>query len=241
MLINKIKNYLKGQNKLPYQDVWVNGSHYPGLIKTRRLFYSLDILKELPGKTFTDLGCNRGGLVFLAEENGASSSTGVDIDPAMIRNAKEIVENENAKSVFINEDILNYVNSMEPADFVTCMSVFRHLYTQLMTKHDSSFVIPKTYLTYKSMDILIRQNVNDPIEVTEGFNNAISKMMDNAKTRFICAFNDNSGLIARRPDEVADYFRSLHPRADIIETYVYDYTKPKYIIVNIKMKPPEAK
>ncbi len=236
MLLKKIKTYLKPQNQLPYQDVWFRGSHYPGQIKTRRLFYSLDILKELPGKTLVDLGCNRGGLVFLAEENGAAISTGVDINPVMIKNAKGIAKRENAKSIFINEDIFDFVNRMEPADFVTCMSVFRHLYRQLMSKNDSSFVVPKTYLTYKSMDVLIRQDIGDPVEVVEGFNSVIKKMMGNAKNRFICAFNDNSGLVARRPFEVETFFKSLHPRVETVETYVYDYTKPKYIVVNIKMK-----
>ena len=87
MLINKITNRLKRQKELPYQDVCFKGSHYPGQIKTMRLFYSLDILNELHGKEFPDLGYNWGRLVFLAEESGTLSSTGVDIDPAMIHNA----------------------------------------------------------------------------------------------------------------------------------------------------------
>jgi len=234
--LNKIRSWINGRPRLPYQDVWFRGSHYPGLIKTRRLFYSLDILNELPGATFTDLGCNRGGLVFLAEENGAAVTTGVDIDPVMIGNAKEIAKNENSKSVFIQEDIFHYVRGMAPVDIVTCMSVFRHLYSQLMKKRNPSFVAPKTYLTYKSMDILIRQNTGDPVEVREGFNDTLHTMMDKAEKRFICAFNDNSGLIARRQAEVENYFKSLHTRVDSIETYIYDYTKPKYVVMNIKMK-----
>ncbi|MFC1499307.1 class I SAM-dependent methyltransferase [Verrucomicrobiota bacterium] len=166
-VLKRIKNCVMMRPDFPYQDVWFRGSHYPGMIKTRRLFYSLDILKELPGKTFTDLGCNRGGLVFLAEENGCVSTTGVDVNSDMIANAREIAEKENSRSVFIREDMFTYLEKMQPVDIVTCMAVFRHLYVQLKKKYDPSFVLPKTYLTYKSMDVLIRQNVNDPKEVIQ--------------------------------------------------------------------------
>ena len=238
--LNKILNFRKSNTKIPYQSVWFKGSYYPGLLKTRRIFYSFDILRELSGKSFVDLGCNRGGIVFLAEENGASPTIGIDLKQERIKEARKIAKNENASSQFINANILDYIETMNPVDFVCCTAVFRHIYGQLMSKFDPSFVVPKQYLVYKSMDVLIRQNVGDPREVTQAFNDILRKMLNKTKSRFICSFNDNSGLIARRPYEVDKFFKSLHSRVDTTETYISDFTMPKYVVINIKMKPLES-
>ena len=237
--LRKVTQLFRKHQPLAYQQVHFKGTLYSGSVKTRRMFYSLDILNEIRGRSFVDLGCNRGGYVFLAEDNGASPTIGVDVNEHSINQARKIADKHGSSSEFVVADIFDYSGDMGSTDFLLCTAVFRHLYAQVKQKYDPNFTQPKQYLTYTSMDVLIRQNSDDNDEIKSAYDAILRTMIDKANLRFICSFNDNSGLIHRRAEEVDRYFKSLHPRVKSTETFIPDYGMHKYIFVNLQMEPIE--
>ena len=222
----------KTTEKIPYQTVCLKGKTYPGRFDTRKMFAALDIKNSLKDKSFIDLGCNRGGLVFLAEDCGASTSVGVDISEKSIGEARGIANEMASRSEFYCASIQNFAPKMDSYDFVVCTAVFRHLYADLLKEVRTNITKPRGFLVLDSLDTLIRQEVGDPPSVVNRFNEIIEAMLSAARERFICSYNDESGLIHRRKDEVLDYFRGRTDRIENLEIYLYDYNNPKFVIVD---------
>jgi len=229
------RNGIQGKvgGKVPYQTIYLGDKVFPGKFDTKQMFYSMDLASDVYGKTFLDLGCNVGGLVFLAEEFGAAQAVGVDCNEQWIKYARELARRENRSSIFYCQNIFNYVSEMNPVDIVVCTAVFRHLYAELMQKYVRGFKKPKGYLTYNSMDVLIRQNVGGPEAVVNEYNAIVACMLEKTNKRFICSYNDRSGVILRRKVEVLEYFQRLSNRVVDLELYIYDYNNPKFIITDI--------
>ena len=223
------------EDKVPYQTVKAGGKSFPGRFDTEKMFASLDIRRQLYGKSFIDLGCNRGGLVFLAEENGAALTIGVDVASRNIEEAQAICTEVSSKSKFYCASIQEFVPTMARYDFVACTAVFRHLYADLLQEVAPERRKGRGFLVLDSLDVLIRQNVGDPPEAIARYNQLIEGMLGASNERFICSFNDESGLIFRRQGEVAQYFRERTDRVECIETFVADYTNPKFVVVDIKL------
>lgn len=230
--INAARRY-KRRNLL-YQDFYVHGHHYAGSKNTTMQFYSLDIARHLAGKSFLDLGCNVGGLVFLAEQAGATRSVGVDQLSELIGKAKEIKSNHQMNSEFHVADIRN-LPDLGSFDYVTCMAVFRHIFGQLMEEKRPGFVQPSRYLENDPMDVLIRQNLPDHDDVYRDYNDFIKGLMRLASQQFICSYRDQSGLMLRRHGEIDDYFRGLDSRVSNVEVYTVDRTLP-YIAVSVFLR-----
>ena len=222
--------------KQPYQTVFCKGRRYPGRFDSRRMFYAFDLQDTLSERSFLDLGCNRGALVFLAEEHGASNCLGVDANKTSVDQAKDIASENKSRAKFITKRIQDFVPDMENYDITVCMAVFRHLYADLALDFDPSFQKGKGFLTFNSMDVLIRQNVGHPAEVITRFNNILRALLQKTRHRFICSYNDESGLILRRQGEVEEYFSGLSGRVKSIEIYRPDISNPKFTAVDLSLK-----
>lgn len=234
--MSRISKVWKKNEKVPYQTVSFRGKTYSGRFDTPKVFAALDIKRDLIGKSFIDLGCNRGGLVFLAEEHGAKPTVGVDVAGINIDEAIRIGEGGDSKSLFYCSSIQEFVPTMEKYDFVVCMAVFRHLYADIVRQTDPNWEKKKGFLTADSLDVLIRQNVGDPSDVITCYNELIARMLAAARERFICSYNDESGLILRRQNEVVDYFKAQTDRVEKIEIYLADLRNPKFVVVDVQLK-----
>lgn len=223
-------------SKQPYQTVFCKGRIYPGRFDSRRMFYAFDMQDNLSGKSFLDLGCNRGALVFLAEQSGASHCMGVDASKAIVDQARGIAAENRSDAKFISSRVQDFVFNMENYDISVCMAVFRHLYADLASDFDPSFRKNRGFLTLNSMDVLIRQNVGHPTKVTAQFNNVLSEILQKTRHRFICSYNDESGLISRRPEEVEEYFSRLSGRVKTVEIYRPDIVNPKFTAVDLSLR-----
>jgi SAM-dependent methyltransferase len=222
--------------KQPYQTVFCKGRKYPGRFDSRRMFYAFDLQDTLSEQSFLDLGCNRGALVFLAEEYGASHCLGVDANKVNVDQAKEIASENRSHAKFVAKRIQDFVPGMENYDITVCMAVFRHLYADLALDFDPSFRKGKGFLTFNSMDVLIRQNVGHSAKVTTRFNDILSELLEKTRHRFICSYNDESGLILRRQKEVEEYFSRLSGRVRSVEVYRPDISNPKFTAVDLSLK-----
>jgi len=222
--------------KVPYQTVVLKGKKYPGRFDTPKVFGALDIKRVLPGRSFVDLGCNRGGLVFLAEECGALTTVGVDVSEKNVEEAGQIGREGGSSSRFYCASIQDFVPTMDQFDIVVCMAVFRHLYADLLHEFDSKAEKKKGFLVRDSLDVLIRQDVGHPPEVISRYNQLIEAMLEASRDRFICSYNDESGLILRRQQEVSRFFRDRTDRVESIEVFLADYKNPKFVVVDIKLK-----
>jgi len=200
------------------------------------MFYAFDLQDTLSERSFLDLGCNRGALVFLAEQCGASHCLGVDANKVSVDQAKEIASENKSQAKFVAKRIQDFVPDMENYDITVCMAVFRHLYADLALDFDPSFRKGKGFLTFNSMDVLIRQNVGHPAKVTTRFNDILSELLQKTRHRFICSYNDESGLILRRQEEVEEYFSRLSGRVKSVEIYRPDISNPKFTAVDLSLK-----
>lgn len=222
--------------KVPYQTVVFKGKKYPGRFDTPKVFAALDIKKDVAGRSFIDLGCNRGGLVFLAEECGALATVGVDVSEKNVEEAGQIGREGSSRSRFYCASIQDFVPTMDQFDIVVCMAVFRHLYADLLREFDSTAEKKKGFLVRDSLDVLIRQDVGHPPEVISRYNQLIEAMLGASRNRFICSYNDESGLILRRQQEVSRFFCDRTDRVESIEVFLADYKNPKFVVVDIKLK-----
>ncbi len=229
-IVRKILN-----KEIYYQSFSLNGTRYSGQYDTSRLFYSFDIIGELNGTSFLDLGCNIGGLVFLAEQFGATKAVGVDISPESVRTARKIAERHGLKGHFFCEDVAEYVKKMDEFDVVVCMAVLYHVYAQIWKRHAGNK--PLRVKHYRVLDELVRQSTSDCPEATREYNELVRVVLKKTKRRFICSFNDRSGLILRRPSEVASYFKSLDERVRDVEVFLPNLAEPQYVAVSIKLAP----
>ena len=218
------------RRNLLYQDFYVNDQHYAGGKNTTMQFFSLDIAQHLNGKSYLDLGCNVGGMVFLAEQVGAVRSVGIERQKNLIEKANEIKAAHDLKSEFAVGDVRS-LEKLDSFDFVTCMAMFRHIFGQVLAEQRSDFVQPTRFLENNPMDVLIRQNLPDHDRVYREFNDFVRGAMRLAKQQFICSYRDQSGLMLRRKDEIEAYFMSLDSRVKGIEVYSVDRTLP-YVAVS---------
>lgn len=192
----------------PYQSFPVKGHSYKGKHDTVAQFVALDLTRQLKGASFLDLGCNMGGLVFLAEQAGASRAVGVERLPELHKTSLDIKSAHGMKSEFVNHNLLDY-STEEKFDFVTCMAVVRHLFKQLAEREQPEVRADWKILHANPMDVLIRRASPYGKAVYDRYDALVARLISFAARRCIVSYRDPSGLIARRSDEVGDYIRSI--------------------------------
>jgi SAM-dependent methyltransferase len=226
-VLRKVRKFRK--RNLLYQDFYVGDHHYIGSKNTTAQFYSLDIAGCLQGRSFLDLGCNVGGLVFLAEQAGAARSVGIESNSKLYDIATSIKSRHALNSDFENIDIKAYTPS-ESFDYVTCMAVARHVFGQILMRHVPDFRQPSRFLENNPMDVLIRHTVPYPRVVYEEYDELLKRLVSYANRRFAFSVRDQSGLLVRRSAEIGSYMRSLDQRVESVEVFSVDRTLPYYAI-----------
>ena len=206
----------------------------PGRYDTEAQFYSFDIAHKLRGASFLDLGCNIGGLPFLAEAAGASPCLGVEKDPEFYQQALALKAEHGMASEFVNADVATF-EAPHQFDYVTCMAVFRHIFAQIVRKYDPSFKRPSKFGSNNPIDVLIRGVADYPRAAYDDYHAVIRRLVGFARKQFIASYHDESGVIARRQEEVERYFHGLDSRVAGSEVY-YSWTERPYVTVALTLR-----
>ncbi len=93
----------------------------------RQQFFAHFRPAELTGKDVLDFGCGSGTLTLLAAEAGAASVIGVDLNPALIAQARELYAPGSQTRFLLAEDSKRIELPDDSVDVILCFDVLEHI------------------------------------------------------------------------------------------------------------------
>lgn len=220
----------------PYQSFLYDGQYIEGKINTVQMYYSFDIVSEIKGKSLLDLGCNEGSICLMAAQDGASPIVGVERRENYYKKALKRLQETKFKVEYVQDDILNYIESAEQYDVITLLALARHIHKALMIKNGCDILSTGRshggYLTYNPFETLILGK-NNPVK--EEFDNFMKMYIDKSRMYFICSIHDLSGLIFRRQEQTKQYFRKLSAKVKDIEIFQFSPVTSEYVVIRLKL------
>lgn len=222
---------------LPYQSFYYNDKLIKGIIDTVAMYHAFGLSTEIQNKSWLDLGCNEGSICLLAAQDGASPVVGVDYNTAYIEKARTRAEDANLDATFHQANVVEFMRECDDFDVISMMALIRHVQRYLMETNGFSTPKGARYLAYTSYETLILGK-NNP--VWDQQNEFVSNCLARARRALIVSFNDRSGQILRRPEELLAYFRLLSDRVEKVDTYIPSYQTPRYIVAHVTMRTPSA-
>lgn len=103
-------------------DKWLRQDMY------KRFDWTIQRASDVPGATICDIGCGSGRFVSALAKKGAAHVTGIDVAPAMLELAQELVTKEGVKDVcnFVRTDVLDW-NTKEQFDTTLAIGVWDYI------------------------------------------------------------------------------------------------------------------
>ena len=235
--LNAATSAVGSSNALPYQSFYYNNKLIKGVIDTVAMYHAFGLSTEIKNKSWLDLGCNEGSICLLAAQDGASPVVGVDYNTAYIEKARMRAKEANLGATFQQANVVEFMRECDDFDVVSMMALIRHVQRYLMETKGYSTAKGSRYLAYTSYETLI-QGKNNPVWKQQ--NEFVSNCLAKARRALIVSFNDRSGQILRRPEELTAYFRSLCDRVEKVDTYIPSYQTPRYVVAHVTMRTPSS-
>lgn len=116
-----------GENSATFD---LNAYHEWRAAELRQQFFAHFSPPELAGKDVLDFGCGSGTLSLLAAEAGAGSVIGIDLNPALIAQAREIAANHQfiaQPQFFVSGDSKRIDLPDNSVDVILCFDVLEHI------------------------------------------------------------------------------------------------------------------
>jgi SAM-dependent methyltransferase len=113
-----------------------HGLHTPGTDRGKSFRQAVGAIASLEGKTYLDIGCMWGAMVFMAKEAGAKYACGWDKRGEFVSVARRIAELKDADVKFWQRDILTH-EAPGAFDVVTMFNVLHHLRYPFLALHNA--------------------------------------------------------------------------------------------------------